>query len=113
MRKRRRRRHTPEGREHRRLAEHGELHHRLRGERDDESRAVVGPFYERLAAAIREIDAEHILFFDGNTYSTEFDFFGEPLENAVYTLHDYVLAGLGRADHYPGSESAEEKFLER
>ena len=79
----------------------------------DESRAVVGPFYDRLSAAIREIDAEHILFFDGNTYSTEFDFFGEPLENAVYTLHDYVPAGLGRADEYPGPESAEAKFLER
>ena len=36
----------------------------------DESRAAVGPFYERAVAAIREIDADHILFFDGNTYST-------------------------------------------
>ena len=74
----------------------------LMNEPADESRAVVGPFYERLSAAIREIDPEHILFFDGNTYSTEFGFFGEPLENAVYTLHDYVPAGLGRADEYPG-----------
>ena len=79
----------------------------------DESRAVVGPFYERLAAAIRAVDPDHILFLDGNTYSTEFDFFGEPLENAVYTLHDYVPAGLGRADEYPSRESAEAKFLER
>ena len=79
----------------------------------DESRAVVGPFYDRLSTAIREIDPEHILFFDGNTYSTEFGFFGEPLENAVYTLHDYVPAGLGRADEYPGPEAAEAKFLER
>ena len=85
----------------------------LMNEPADESRAVVGPFYERLSAAIREIDPEHILFFDGNTYSTEFGFFGEPLENAVYTLHDYVPAGLGRADEYPGPESAEAKFLER
>ena len=74
----------------------------LMNEPADESRAVVGPFYERLSTAIREIDPEHILFFDGNTYSTEFGFFGEPLENAVYTLHDYVPAGLGRADEYPG-----------
>ncbi len=85
----------------------------LMNEPADESRAVVGPFYERLSTAIREIDPEHILFFDGNTYSTEFGFFGEPLENAVYTLHDYVPAGLGRADEYPGPESAEAKFLER
>jgi endoglucanase len=85
----------------------------LMNEPADETRAVVGPFYERLSSAIREIDPEHILLFDGNTYSTEFGFFGEPLENGIYTLHDYVPAGLGRADHYPGPESAEAKFLQR
>jgi endoglucanase len=84
----------------------------LMNEPADESRAVVGPFYERLAQAIRAVDPDHILFFDGNTYSTEFDFFGEPLDNAVYTLHDYVPAGLGRADRYDPGE-AEEKFLQR
>jgi hypothetical protein len=84
----------------------------LMNEPADESRAVVGPFYERLAAAIRAVDPDHILLFDGNTYSTEFGFFGEPLDNAIYTLHDYVPAGLGRADHYD-PEAAEQKFLER
>ena len=84
----------------------------LMNEPADESRAVVGPFYERLAAAIRAVDPDHILLFDGNTYSTEFGFFGEPLDNAVYTLHDYVPAGLGRADHYD-PEAAEQKFLQR
>jgi endoglucanase len=84
----------------------------LMNEPADESRAVVGPFYERLAGAIRQIDPDHILFLDGNTYSTEFDFFGEPLENAVYALHDYVPAGLGRADEYD-IDAAEEKFLQR
>src|SRR3954469_9046896 len=78
----------------------------------DESRAVVGPFYARLAAAIRAVDPDHILFFDGNTYSTEFDFFGETLDNAVYALHDYVPAGLGRADEYDPA-AAEAKFLQR
>src|SRR3954454_5060537 len=84
----------------------------LMNEPADESRAVVGPFYQRLAAAIRAVDPDHILLFDGNTYSTEFGFFGAPLDNAVYTLHDYVPAGLGRADHYD-PEAAEQKFLER
>jgi endoglucanase len=79
----------------------------------EETGEVVGPYYHRLAEAIREIDPAHILFLDGNTYSTDFSMFEEPLENSVYTLHDYVPAGLGRADHYPGAESAEEKFLER
>jgi endoglucanase len=89
----------------------------LMNEPADESRAVVGPFYKRLAAAIRAVDPDHILFFDGNTYSTEFDIFDEPLDNAVYTLHDYVPAGLGRSDDYRGTaadrEAIEEKFLER
>jgi hypothetical protein len=84
----------------------------LMNEPADESRAVVGPFYARLAAAIRAVDPAHILFLDGNTYSTEFDFFAEPLDNAVYTLHDYVPAGLGREDGYD-PEAAERKFLER
>ncbi len=44
----------------------------------DESRQVVGPFYTRLVNAIRAIDDRHILFLDGNTYSTEFDVFDEP-----------------------------------
>ena len=84
----------------------------LMNEPADESRAVVGPFYKRLAAAIRAVDPDHILFFDGNTYSTEFDIFDEPLDNAVYTLHDYVRAGLGRGgDSDRGA--IEQKFLER
>jgi endoglucanase len=84
----------------------------LMNEPADESRAVVGPFYDRLSSAIRAADPDHILFLDGNTYSTEFDFFGEPLDNAVYALHDYVPAGLGRADDY-SNDAAEEKFLQR
>ena len=75
----------------------------LLNEPADESRAVVGPFYERLGTAIREIDPVHIHFLDGNTYATEFGFFGEPAANTVYTLHDYVAAGLGRGRGYPGT----------
>jgi endoglucanase len=84
----------------------------LMNEPADESRAVVGPFYQRLAAAIRAVDPDHILFLDGNTYSTEFDFFGDPLDNAVYALHDYVPAGLNRGGEYD-REAAERKFLQR
>ncbi len=85
----------------------------LMNEPADESRAVVGPFYMRLAGAVRAVDPDHMLFLDGNTYSTEFDVFDEPLDNAVYTLHDYVPAGLGRGGEYPGREAVEQKFLER
>jgi endoglucanase len=68
----------------------------------DESRAVVGPFSQRLSAAVRAVGPHHTLFLDGNTYATESGTFDEPLDNAVYTLHDYVPAGLGRGGHYPG-----------
>ena len=84
----------------------------LLNEPADESRSVVGPFYRRLVAAIRAVDPDHVVFLDGNTYATEFDVFDEPFENAVYTLHDYVPAGLGRSPHY-SREEAEQKFLER
>jgi endoglucanase len=84
----------------------------LLNEPADESRQVVGPFYRRLVAALREIDPNHIVFLDGNTYATEFDVFEEPFENAVYTLHDYVPAGLGRAGDYD-TEAAYAKFLQR
>ena len=84
----------------------------LLNEPSDESRSVVGPFYQRLVSAIRAVDSDHVLFLDGNTYVTEFDIFSEPFDNAVYTLHDYVPAGLGRSpDH--SREEAEEKFLTR
>ncbi len=87
----------------------------------DASRAVIGPFYERLVGAIRAVDPRHILFIDGNTYSTEFDVFSEPFDNTVYTCHDYVAAGLGAGGDYPGAtrgtwydrSTVEAKFLER
>jgi endoglucanase len=84
----------------------------LLNEPADESRSVVGPFYQRLVAAIRAVDPDHTVFLDGNTYATEFDIFPEPFDNAVYTLHDYVPAGLGRSPHY-SREEAEQKFLQR
>ncbi len=84
----------------------------LLNEPADESGTVVGPFYRRLVTAIRDVDPDHVVFLDGNTYATEFGFFEEPLENAVYTLHDYVPAGLGRSPYY-SREEAEQKFLQR
>ena len=49
----------------------------------------------RTVAAIREVDPDHILFLDGNTYSTDFSAFGEPYENAIYACHDYARGGDG------------------
>ena len=68
----------------------------------DESRAAVRTVYKRLVDAIRAIDPNHILFLDGNTYSTEFDVFDDHLDNVVYACHDYAAPGFVRGGDYPG-----------
>jgi aryl-phospho-beta-D-glucosidase BglC (GH1 family) len=84
----------------------------LMNEPADETRALVGPVYDRLLRAVREVDPDHIVYLDGNTYSTDFSMFDEPAPNTVYTLHDYVAAGLGRSPDY-SRQIALDKFLER
>jgi endoglucanase len=68
----------------------------------DASGEVIAPFYRRLEAAIRAVDPGHVLFLDGNRYSTDFDVLGEPLPNTVYTAHDYALPGFPDSGPYPG-----------
>ena len=83
--------------------------------------STIGPFYRRLEAAIRAVDPHHILFLDGNRYSTQFDQLGDPLPNTVYTAHDYALPGFVDGGPYPGMtrgeyidrEKVEETFLAR
>lgn len=81
----------------------------------------IRPFYERLESAIRAVDPRHILFLDGNRYSTQFDQLGDPMPNCVYTAHDYALPGFVDGGPYPGEsrgkfvdrDVVEETFLER
>jgi endoglucanase len=101
--------------------EHWVAGYNLLNEPADPSGRVVGPFHDRLVAAVREIDAGHIVFVDGNTYSTDFSMFAELYENAVYACHDYARAGMAFGGPYPGETQGqwidrdvlEEKFLER
>ena len=93
----------------------------LLNEPADPSGEVVGPFHDRLVAAVRDIDPDTIVFVDGNTYSTDFSMFSEPYENAIYACHDYARAGMAYGGPYPGEtqgiwvdrDALEEKFLER
>ena len=93
----------------------------LLNEPGDPTGKVVGPFHDRLVAAVREVDPEHIVFVDGNTYSTDFSIFAEPYENAVYACHDYARAGMSFGGPYPGytgdvwvdRDALEETFLKR
>jgi endoglucanase len=87
----------------------------------DESGEVLPLFYERLVTAIRAVDRRHVLFLDGNRYSTDFSCFREPFEGAVFAAHDYALPGFAWAAAYPGTvrgewvdrASLEETFLRR
>jgi endoglucanase len=67
----------------------------------------VEPMYQRLAEAIRQIDPRHVLFLEGNRYSTDFSVFGKPMSNCVYSNHDYALAGFLDAGPYPGVSRGE------
>jgi hypothetical protein len=51
----------------------------LLNEPADPTGEVVGPWTERTVAAIRDVDPDHILFLDGNRYSTDFSAFGSRL----------------------------------
>jgi aryl-phospho-beta-D-glucosidase BglC (GH1 family) len=69
----------------------------------DPTATRVGPYYRRLVEAIRDIDTNHIIFLDGNRYAMDFDFFGDPLPNVVYSPHDYPPPGFMPGSRYPGS----------
>lgn len=84
----------------------------LMNEPADETGEVVARVYDTLIKIVREEDPDHVIFLDGNTYSTDFSMFDEPAPNTVYALHDYVAAGLGRSPHY-SKQIALDKFLER
>ncbi len=93
----------------------------LMNEPADAKGTRVAAFYDRIVAAVKAVDPNHIIFLDGNTYSVDWSIFGEPQEGVVYALHDYVPSGFGRGGPYPGvtdgsyidRDAVEEKFLKR
>jgi endoglucanase len=87
----------------------------------DPTGEAIMPLYRRLYDAIQAVDPEHVIFLEGNRYSTDFRMFGEPWENVVYTNHDYALPGFVDGGPYPGAsrgqyvdkEVLEKTFLKR
>ena len=48
------------------------------------------PLYKRIVSAIRQHDANHIIFLGGAQWNTNFDVFGPPFDDKlVYTFHRY------------------------
>jgi aryl-phospho-beta-D-glucosidase BglC (GH1 family) len=72
-------------------------------------------FYNRIEHDIREVDPDHILFLDGNTYSVDFsDFPEKPYPNCVYSIHDYTLYGFpGRSEIYISSAEQKKKLKDQ
>jgi hypothetical protein len=70
----------------------------LLNEPTDEKHTRLVALYDRLFAAIRPIDQNHIIFLDGNTYATDFTHFpddaGTRWPNTAYAIHDYSLYGF-------------------
>ncbi|KDQ15962.1 glycoside hydrolase family 5 protein [Botryobasidium botryosum FD-172 SS1] len=69
-------------------------------------------WYARVEKAIREVDDEHILYWDGNTFAL----FQAPLPNSVYACHDYASYGFPAGEPYTGSADQRahlEKTFER
>jgi endoglucanase len=95
----------------------------IMNEPGDASGEKIKPFYDRVVAAVRAIDPDHIIFLDGNRYATEFTAFEghELYPNTVYAAHDYKTPGFVWGGPYPGvtrgvhvdRAHVEETFLER
>ncbi|KAK9453579.1 glycoside hydrolase superfamily [Dipodascopsis uninucleata] len=68
-------------------------------------------FYTNVERAIRDVDPNHILFLDGNTYAMDFSQFpSEPYPNTVYAIHDYSNFGFPGSGTYVGSEEQVSKL---
>ncbi|KAG7447201.1 glycoside hydrolase family 5 protein [Guyanagaster necrorhizus] len=97
-----------------RLAEHFKSNKWIAGynpmnEPTDPKHTRVLSFYDRIHKAIRAIDPDHAIFFDGNTFASDFSHFGDihkNWDNTAYAIHDYSLFGFpAPPEDYVGSES--------
>ena len=63
---------------------------------------AINRIYRQVVTAIRAVDEQHIIFLEGDFYSTRFEGLDEPFaDNLVYSSHNYTAAGFGPGP-YPG-----------
>jgi len=74
----------------------------------DPSHVGLQVFYARVEKAIREVDPDHILYLDGNTYAMDFSAFETVLPNTVYAIHDYSNMGFPAGNPYTGTDEQKE-----
>ncbi|KIY45093.1 glycoside hydrolase family 5 protein [Fistulina hepatica ATCC 64428] len=63
----------------------------------DEKQMRLLAFYDRIHTAIRAVDPDHVIFFDGNTFASDFSQFGDHhknWDNTAYAIHDYSVFGF-------------------
>lgn len=72
--------------------------------------------YDRTYAAIHDIDPNHILFLDGNTFATDFTKFPEDSatrwgSNVAFAIHDYSTFGFPNSpEAYEGTNDQKDKM---
>ncbi|CAK5284141.1 unnamed protein product [Mycena citricolor] len=74
----------------------------------DPTQSRLIDFYHRVHSAIRAIDSEHVIFFDGNTFASDFSHFGDAhqkWDNTAYSIHDYSVFGFPASpEQYVGND---------
>jgi len=74
----------------------------------DPSHTRLLTVYDRLHSAIRKHDTRHIIYWDGNTFASDFSHFGDAWKrwtNSAYSIHDYSVFGFPDAPSlYTGTE---------
>ncbi|KAJ3518418.1 hypothetical protein NMY22_g13690 [Coprinellus aureogranulatus] len=74
----------------------------------DSKHTRVIEFYNQVYKVIRAEDPDHIIFFDGNTFASDFSHFGDAhknWENTAYSIHDYSLFGFPKStETYTGTD---------
>jgi hypothetical protein len=76
----------------------------LLGEPRPPRNAVLVPLYQRIVAAIREVDPHHLLIVEGTDFARDFSMFtAGPLDpNQIYSFHMYTWFGDDRARRLRG-----------
>ncbi|KAF8063530.1 glycoside hydrolase [Lyophyllum atratum] len=80
----------------------------------DPQHTRVVSFYDRVHKAIRAIDPDHAIFFDGNTFASDFSHFRDAhknWDNTAYSIHDYSSYGFPAASEtYTGTDEQRKRL---